>query len=110
MDNGIPLSRLDRSPSSSMNLEKFKNGRFDLLPYSETGIFTALKSQGMNPQDYRVVFTLSEKHIYYAFHKETPDATVLKFQQALDQLRRNGSLDRILKKYAVIPLKSATGP
>jgi len=109
ISNGVPLSRLDRSPSSTLNLEKFKNGRFDLLPYSETGIFKALKSQGMNPQNYLVVFTLSEKKIYYAFHKNIPDATVLEFQQALDEVRLNGTMDKILKRYDIIPLKNSIG-
>jgi polar amino acid transport system substrate-binding protein len=103
-DLGIPLTKLDRALSSTQNLEKFKKGRFDLLPFSETGISTALKSQGMNPNNYRVVFTLSEKQIYYAFHKDTPDSVILKFQQALETLRKSGVLSKILKKYGIIPL------
>lgn|GEM_PF-641761 len=98
---GIPLTKLDRAASSTQNLEKFKNGRFDLLPYPETGIVTALKSQGMNPRNYQVVFTLAENKLYFAFHKDTPDSTVLKFQQALDAIRKNGTLNKILKKYNV---------
>jgi ABC-type amino acid transport substrate-binding protein len=107
VDLGVPLSKLDRASSSTQNLEKFKKGRFDLLPYSETGIYPVLKSIGINPQNYRVVFTLSDKQTYFAFNKTVPDPVVLKFQQALDTLRKNGTLDRILKKYGIIPLAAS---
>lgn len=107
VDLGVPLSKLDRTSSSIQNIEKFKKGRFDLFPFSENGISSVLKSQSMNPDHYRVVFTLSEKQIYFAFHKSTPDAVVQKFQQALDTIRKNGTLGRILRKYNIIPLAAA---
>jgi polar amino acid transport system substrate-binding protein len=105
---GVPLANLDRAASSTQNFEKFKHGRFDLLPFTENGIHTALKLNGMNPDNYRVVFTLSENRLYYAFHKSTPDAVVQKYQQALDTLRKNGTLKKIQKKYGVIPLAAAS--
>jgi polar amino acid transport system substrate-binding protein len=108
-DLGIPLSKLDRATSSIQNLEKFRKGRFELMPFSESGVSTVLKSQGMNPKNYRVVYTLSEKQIHFAFHKDTPDSTVLKFQQALDTLKKNGTISRILKKYGISPLAAESG-
>lgn len=99
LKSGVPLSSLDRSDDNPAVARKFKAGRFDLFVYSESGLDSFLKEVGMSKKDCQVVYTLPGAEISYAFHKDTPDADVRKFQQALNAILNDKAYLQLLHKY-----------
>ena len=80
-------------------------GRIDLWSYGEITAKWLLKSYGFNPEDYEMVYVLSETETHYAFHLDTPDSLIQKFQQTLDELKKQpadggkSEYEKILEKY-----------
>ncbi|MBF0224541.1 MAG: hypothetical protein HQK76_03715 [Desulfobacterales bacterium] len=49
------------------------------------GFIEGALSLGLNPDDYECVMKLSSNEISFAFHKDTSDSIILKFQDALNK-------------------------
>ena len=45
------------------------------------------------------IYVVHKSRSYFAFNKKTPDSIVKKWQYALDDLRKDGTVLNILKKY-----------
>lgn len=96
---GVSVDVLDRAADLASNLRKLQADRIDLLAFNATAAAYTMSTIGMNPQDYEVVFVLSEPQIYYAVSKETPAATVKALQTALDALKADGTYDKTVKAF-----------
>ena len=49
--------------------------------------------------DYEEVFILKQGQLGYAFHKDTPDEVLGPLQDAVDELRAEGMIDKLIAKY-----------
>ncbi len=87
-------------PDGDLSTKKFLIGRDDLLFDTKLGMVYRLKLMGKSTDLVEPVLALPSTGNYYlAFSLRTPDSTVSLFQEVLDDLKSNGTFDRILQKY-----------
>lgn len=99
LEAGFDLSTLDRAANVASNISKLNLKRIDLFAKNADVVLTEIKAMGFNTRDYEIVWTLSESWQYYAFHKDTPQELIDRFQKAFDKLedKRGEILERYLK-------------
>ncbi len=73
--------------------------RVDLIAQSRDTTVSLCSEAGLNVSDFQPVFVLDKKSMYFAFHKETSDAVIQRFQTAFDELSNDGEVAEIFKKY-----------
>ncbi|MCP4552392.1 MAG: amino acid ABC transporter substrate-binding protein [Bacteroidetes bacterium] len=98
--SGFDNNKLQSVSRLKQNIQKLELNRIDLIAYSEHGFSNYLKLNNLDPEKFESVYILKETGLYYAFHKDTPDSLVQKFQKALNSLHDEHM--RILKRYNLI--------
>ena len=79
------------------NVEKLQSGAIDLWATGDpAGRFLA-KQQGVT--GLKRILRFDSAELYLALNKQIPDETVEKLQAALDQMRADGTLDTINRRY-----------
>ena len=74
-------------------------GRVDAVAYA-TGVFShAVKKSGGGSGRYKEVLVLKKGQLGYAFHKSTADDVLAPLQKAVDALRADGTIDKIIARY-----------
>lgn len=92
--------KLDMTTSEELNFKKLIVGRFDLLTALELAAAYHMNKQGMSFDQLERVFKLDDRYDYYlALNKNIPDETVNTLQNALDQMKADGSYDEFKKLY-----------
>jgi polar amino acid transport system substrate-binding protein len=99
LEAGFDIKTLDRQTNVLTNIKMLDANRVDLLAKNTDSVFVEVKALGFNPEDFEVVWILSEKYHYYAFHKDTPQELIDRFQQALDKL--DEKRQELLRKYGI---------
>lgn len=89
---------------NAQNLKKLMAGRLDLWISSPKDLRTTLANTGVNPSEIKEVLTLSLHYEYIAFSKTTSDETVVAWQKTLDEVKADGTYERIMSKYATGPV------
>ena len=94
---------LQSSVKYEHNYEKLKAGRIDLWIMSELTANHLARQAGDDParalaKVYRIP-ELSSDGYYMAFGMHTPDATVTRFRTGLEAIKRNGTFDRLQRKW-----------
>lgn len=51
------------------------------------------------PGKIEMAYELTKSHLYFAFHKETSDLMIDRYQKALDDVRKSGKVQEILNRY-----------
>ncbi len=101
-EKGIPNSKLDRiggTDAINKSIMKLNKGRIDLFSYDSNVLKWKIKQQGLNPADYETVYVLKKGKLSYAFNKNTSDKIVNRIQKVLDELKKDGTYQKILDKY-----------
>lgn len=94
---------LQSSAKNELNYEKLRRGRVDLWIMNRISAYHLVRQAGQDPE--KVLHSalpipeLSAQSYYMAFGNQTPDATVEQFQKALEAVKRNGSFDRLQRKW-----------
>lgn len=96
---GVSIDKLQRLHDLELNVKKLADGRIDALLFNEPAIFYSIKRMGLNPDEYEVVHAMFAAPLYYAVSKGTDSAIVSRLQKALDELRNEGVVDAIIRKY-----------
>ena len=94
---------LQPSVKYELNYEKLKLGRVDLWIMSELTAAYLARQSGDEPAKtlvkvYRIP-ELSSEGYYMAFGNQTPDAQVARFRKGLEAIQRNGTLERLQRKW-----------
>ncbi len=86
--------------SEKTNPLKLMKGRIDLWATVDlVGIYNA-RLQGINPEDMMIVYVIiKDQHKYIAFSKQVPDEIVQKWQDALDEMKQDGTVEKIFDKW-----------
>jgi polar amino acid transport system substrate-binding protein len=101
--SGQGLKNLYAVPTPQHMVNMFKHGRMELLVASNLALDEMLAEQGMNRDEVELLFTFMSNQSYIAFSKNTDPQLVQRWQQALDELTRDGSLQRIQQRWFVGP-------
>lgn len=99
VEKGIKREELSIVASPERNADKLKAGRIDLWACGDMVARWIMKEKGLNPQDYETVFVLTDSEQFYAFHIDTSDQVIRKFQSALNELKQQGRIKRLLERY-----------
>ncbi|WP_339523200.1 substrate-binding periplasmic protein [Pseudomonas sp. EA_35y_Pfl2_R111] len=97
------LKNLYGVPTPQHMMKMFKHGRIELLLANNLALDDMLAQQGMRRDEVEWQFTLMDNNSYIAFSKSTDPALVRQWQQALDELLRDGSLERIHQRWFAQP-------
>ncbi|MDO6427532.1 transporter substrate-binding domain-containing protein [Thalassotalea sp. 1_MG-2023] len=91
------FKRLARVSSPDQMVNLLFNGRVELLFGSEIAITNLASQAGRSPSELIRLITIENwgNGLWLAFSKQTPDATVLKYQRAFDQLQKSGQIESI---------------
>ncbi len=99
INKGI-TSKMERIPYPILNIRKLIKGRIDLWGYSETAAMWIIKKNGYDTDKFETVYDLGNAgSLYFAFHKDTSDELIIRFQTVLNELKKNGEYQKILNKY-----------
>jgi polar amino acid transport system substrate-binding protein len=96
---GFQRDLLDLSNDLNQLHEKFIRNRFELICYVKNTYFEYLTGQGIDPKEFQAVYQISMMKSGYGFSKKIPLSLIQKFKRALDQLKADHSVARILKKH-----------
>ena len=81
-------------------IKKLLKGRVDLWPYIKSaGLYNAKKMGKAGQIEVIENLVLFEGPLYIAFNKQTDDKIIQKWQNALDKLIKDGTVDKIKKNY-----------
>jgi polar amino acid transport system substrate-binding protein len=93
------LKNLYGVPTPQHMVKMFKHQRIELLLANSLALDDMLAQEGMNTHDVEQQFTLMGTNSYIAFSLNTDPAMVQRWQQELDQMTRDGSLQRIHRRW-----------
>jgi len=91
--------KIQRKNSLKQLLYLLDAGRVDVIAYASDVFRHAVKKSGGDPAAYEEVMTLKEGQLGYAFHRDTDPEVLVPLQAAIDELRADGTIDRIVAKY-----------
>lgn len=98
-EKGVTANRLDVSPDYKSSVLKLLAGRIDLMVKGEKSLNEFLKSIGQSPDDFKVIRRITGAQVCFAFHRDTPDSVIKQYQGALNSLKSDGTLGRVVRKY-----------
>lgn len=93
------LDNLYGVPTPQDMLRMFRHGRVKLLLANTLTLDGMLAEQGMNAGQLQAQFDLMTNDSYIAFSLQTDAERVARWQQALQQMRQDGSLERIYRHW-----------
>ena len=101
LSNGVYEKNLQEVANVISNLKKLNVDRVDLIGYTEIALKWVIKKNKYNLDDYEIVFNLTKEpsSLYFAFNKDTSDEIIEKFQNVLDEVKKEGTYDNIILKY-----------
>jgi polar amino acid transport system substrate-binding protein len=90
---------LVRMTSPENMVKNLQEGSLDAIAYAEDVAKHQFKIAGMDPSEFETVYLLKKSKMGYTFHKSTDPRVLEPLRQALDELRTDGTVERIYKKY-----------
>ncbi|MBP7580175.1 MAG: transporter substrate-binding domain-containing protein [Vogesella sp.] len=97
---GLPESQMEYGQSDEVNLKKLLLGRADSVVMLDWAMRWQQKLQQVDAARIRPVWTLDQRYQYwFAFNKDTDPAMLRSLQHALDQLRADGRLAALKRRY-----------
>ncbi|QDG76558.1 ABC transporter substrate-binding protein [Labrenzia sp. PHM005] len=98
------FKNLSQVEDDRFNLRKLLLGRIDLMVIDDSVIVELLRSEGVDPALVRRTMPISDLsgHAYMAFNKDTAKDLVDSFREGLEQIKLNGTYDRIIGNYLLI--------
>jgi polar amino acid transport system substrate-binding protein len=100
LEKEIPKKNIHRVTYPVQNAKKLNIGRIDMWAYGETVGIWIMKKNGFDPRNFEIVYKLADVgDAYFAFHAETSDKLIQRFQTALDELKKEGKYQEVLDRY-----------
>lgn len=93
------FSNLDRVDSFDTLLKKLFIDRNDVIAVSTLTLETQLKNLGHTLSEVKTQSELGKSQYWLAFSKKVPTETVQRWQKAFDQLKAEGSFEKIYRKW-----------
>lgn len=97
---GVPKGNIEEVTEDVQNIKKLFAQRLDFVASNDLVFADVLKREGHAWTDVETAMILDDMYqYYYAFNKNMNDNVVQRFQRALDEVKRKGQYDELLKKY-----------
>lgn len=93
------LDSIDGTNSLATLFYKLERRKIDMIAYDTRVALYSAELNGYDKDEYKIVYTLGNKDLYFAFNKHTPDKIIEKWQKALDEIKENGQYKKIIEKY-----------
>ena len=93
------LKNLYGVPTPQHMIKMFKHGRVQLILANSLALDEMLAGQGMTRDQVEQQYTLMTNNTYIAFSLNTDAALVERWRQALNEMKRDGSLERIHRRW-----------
>lgn len=96
---GVPLPHLYRVNDMTFCMKMLEEGRVDAIAFNAYAMTRLAKRMDIDMDKYEFVHTLFTVPMYYAISKEMPAELVSKMQLAFEQLKADGTVDEIFRRY-----------
>ncbi len=96
---GVKDRAVKRKSAADSMVKMLHAGRLDAIAYAEDIAKFQFKVTGIDPNQYETVYVLQKSHMGYTFHKSTDPRILEPLRKALDELRADGTVDKIYAKY-----------
>ena len=96
---GVGEAAIEPKPTASSLVQMLDRGRLDAIAYAEDIARYQFKQARVDPDQYEAVYVLQQSHMGYAFHKDTDPRLLEPLRKALDELRADGTVERIYASY-----------
>jgi len=93
------FTNLESVSDEQKNAQKLMLGRIDLWAYKKPGLKTVCMLAGVDVDALEEVYHLRTIDVMMAFSKPTADAVVRTWQEAFDDMRTDGTLQRIRREW-----------
>ncbi|MDC0336220.1 transporter substrate-binding domain-containing protein [Pseudodesulfovibrio sp.] len=93
------LFTIDTLSSVDLCIKKLLSGRIHLISIEERTFTRAIQKKHLPPESFKTAWVLNETLSYYAFHKDTDDALIARFQEAFDAVRTTPEFDELTTTY-----------
>ncbi|RFP16389.1 ABC transporter substrate-binding protein [Duganella sp. BJB475] len=100
---GLGFNVTDETNTSEIAAKMLMSGRFDLWFDGEELMPGAMERAGHRPDEIEVALRLGTAEVYFAFSNGTPKELVEAWAGALRELKRDGSLQKIQRKWMAAP-------
>lgn len=74
-------------------------GRYDLMLMLDSTIDSISREIDIDPETLEPVYNIETIKLYYAFNLDTPDSVIMKFQNIFNEMKSDGTLSEIIRKY-----------
>jgi polar amino acid transport system substrate-binding protein len=101
------FTNLVSSPLPTDNVLKLMKGEVELSVFTDITVPQIVKDAGYSMDDLQPAFTLSSTYFYIAMSLGTPREMVKRWQSTLDELKKDGTFERIYRSY--LPNEDMTG-
>jgi polar amino acid transport system substrate-binding protein len=88
-----------RKNSLKQLLYLLEAGRVDVVAYAVDVFYHSVRKAKLGTEKFAEALVLKKGQLGYAFHKSTPSEVLAPLQDAIDALRAEGVIDRIIAKY-----------
>lgn len=95
----LGFTNLDRASSNISSFKKLMMGRIAVYTDSQLGVESLALASGFKASDVKLIFELFKSELYIAVSKATSPALVEKWNQALEEMKRDKTFARIQQKY-----------
>ncbi|MBN2374190.1 transporter substrate-binding domain-containing protein [bacterium] len=93
------FTNLVSSPVPETNVKQLMNGEVKLSVFTDITIPEIVKKAGYSMDDLEPLFTVSNTYFYIAMSLGTPPDIVKKWQSILDDLKSDGTFEKIYRNY-----------
>jgi polar amino acid transport system substrate-binding protein len=80
------------------NIRHIMDGTIDLWVSSDFNMPYLARQAGLDPDQFKLIFPFKKVRNYIAFSSQSSDSLVSRWQQTLDQIKQDGTYDRLCVK------------
>ncbi|MFZ6745452.1 substrate-binding periplasmic protein [Undibacterium sp. JH2W] len=99
MLRGMGFNNINSVPTPADAVRMLVAGRAPLMALDDVTLADTLLAAGINANDIETASTITQAVQYIAFSRDTPDSVANRWQKALDDMKADGSFERIYKKW-----------
>lgn len=99
LEKGFPDSCFYDVGYQELNLLKLRNKRIDLIIDTESSVKIRAEKMKLPLEKFEKILFLFKSDYYIAYSQKTSDDIVERTQQAFDALKKNGTIEKIIRKY-----------